>query len=296
MSAFERKSSVSKFVKKWSNRGYEKGEAQSFWLSLLRDVFNIAEPENFISFEVPIPHGFIDALISNTKVLIEQKSSTVNLDDPEIFRQAKRYNDALEYSRKARWIITCNFREFRVFDMDKRYPEREPLKISLFELPKKFSALNFLVELQDKISYERELSVKASKIVAKIYDGLRENLKLQSTSTNFACDWYSAFMPRALTFSASTKFSATTCAPQEIFVKIYWSCSKFSIRRLKIAALTSTRRLKNFLGSTAGFSRTKLTFQTSRTKLNRFYSTRQAVILIGRKFPRRFSAQFLNQR
>ena len=132
--------SVKDFVKKWSERGYEKGESQPFWLSLLCDVFNIAEPENFIRFEVPIPHGFIDGLIDSTKVLIEQKSSTVNLDAEEIFRQAKRYNDALEYSRKARWIITCNFKEFRVFNMDKRYPERETLKISLFELPKKFSA------------------------------------------------------------------------------------------------------------------------------------------------------------
>ena len=172
--------SVKDFVKKWSERGYEKGESQPFWLSLLCDVFNIAEPENFIRFEVPIPHGFIDGLIDSTKVLIEQKSSTVNLDAEEIFRQAKRYNDALEYSRKARWIITCNFKEFRVFNMDKRYPERETLKISLFELPKKFSALNFLVELQDKISYERELSIQASAIVAKIYDELRAELKIQT--------------------------------------------------------------------------------------------------------------------
>lgn len=170
--------SVKDFVKKWSNRGYEKGDAQPFWLSLLRDVFNIDEPEDFISFEVPIPHGFIDGLIVSTKTLIEQKSSTVNLDDEEIFSQAKRYNDALEYSRKARWIITCNFKEFRVFDMDKKYPEREPTKIFLFELPKRFNVLNFIVEPQN-ISYERELSVKASAIVAKIYDGLRNELKIQ---------------------------------------------------------------------------------------------------------------------
>ncbi len=171
---------VKNFVKHWSNRGYEKGEAQPFWLSLLRDVFDIAEPENFISFEVPIPHGFIDGLIDSTKVLIEQKSSSVNLDDVEIFQQAKRYNDALNFSRKARWIITCNFREFRVFDMDKKFPEREPLKISLFELPKKFAALNFLAEPQDKISYERELSIQASAIVAKIYNGLRAEIKIQT--------------------------------------------------------------------------------------------------------------------
>lgn len=179
MSIFEQKNSAGKFVKQWSGRGYEKGESQIFWLSLLRDVFNIAEPETFIRFEVPIPGGFIDALIPDTKVLIEQKSSTVNLDDEEIFRQAKRYNDALEYSRKARWIITCNFKEFRLFDMNKLRPEREPIKIALFELSKRFNELNFLVELQNKISCERELSVKAGEIVAKIYDGLRAELTVK---------------------------------------------------------------------------------------------------------------------
>ena len=116
-------------------------------------------------------------MIISTKVLIEQKSSTVNLDDEEIFKQAKRYNDALEYSRKARWIITCNFKEFRVFDMDKRCPERNPIKISLFELPKRFNMLNFIVE-QQNISYERELSIQASAIVAKIYEGLKNELKI----------------------------------------------------------------------------------------------------------------------
>ena len=171
--------SVKDFVRKWSARGYEKGDAQPFWLSLLRDVFNVDEPEDFISFEVPIPHGFIDGLIVSTKTLIEQKSSNVNLDDEEIFKQAKRYNDALEYSRNARWIITCNFKEFRVFDMDKLHPERDPIKIFLYELPKRFNVLNFIVESQN-ISYERELSVKASQIVAKIYDGLRAELKIQS--------------------------------------------------------------------------------------------------------------------
>ncbi|MBQ6759760.1 MAG: hypothetical protein IJP42_11870, partial [Selenomonadaceae bacterium] len=170
---------IKKFVKQWSERGYEKGEAQPFWLSLLRDVFNISEPENFISFEVPIPHGFIDGLIDETKVLIEQKSSSVSLDDPEIFLQAVRYNNALNYSRKARWIITCNFREFRVFDMDKRRPERAPLIISLFELPRRFKELNFIVdESQHKISVEHELSSKAGAIVAKVYDGLRAQVKV----------------------------------------------------------------------------------------------------------------------
>ncbi|MBQ3433542.1 MAG: class I SAM-dependent DNA methyltransferase, partial [Selenomonadaceae bacterium] len=95
------------------------------------------------------------------------------------FLQAVRYNNALNYSRKARWIITCNFREFRVFDMDKRRPERAPLIISLFELPRRFKELNFIVdESQHKISVEHELSSKAGAIVAKVYDGLRAQVKV----------------------------------------------------------------------------------------------------------------------
>lgn len=164
---------VKKFIAQWNGHGYEKGEMQPFWLSFLRDVFDISEPEKFITFEVPIPHGFIDALLDDTKTLIEQKSSTVNLDAPEIFSQAKRYNDALEYSRKARWIITCNFKEFRVYDMDKRRPELEPIKITLDELHEKFHALDFLVDQnKNKLRVELELSLKAGEIVGKLYDAL----------------------------------------------------------------------------------------------------------------------------
>ena len=163
-----------KFINRWANHGYEKGEAQTFWLSLLRDVLAVDDPENFINFEVPVPQGFIDGFLPDTKTLIEQKSSSVNLDDPEIFLQAKRYNDALEYSRKARWIITCNFAEFRIFDMDKRKPELEPLKISLTELQENFQLLEFLIDHnKKKLRVELELSLKAGEIVGKLYDALR---------------------------------------------------------------------------------------------------------------------------
>jgi hypothetical protein len=76
---------VKNFVEQWKDHGYEKGEAQAFWLTLLRDLFDIDNPEKIIRFEVPVPQGFIDALIEDTHTLIEQKSSNVNLDDPENF-------------------------------------------------------------------------------------------------------------------------------------------------------------------------------------------------------------------
>lgn len=164
--------SIRDFVKQWSGRAVtgERANYQKFWLTLIRDVFNIDKPESFIKFEEHVTSGFVDGYFHDSKVLVEQKSSNVNLDDAEIFAQAKRYNDALEYSRKARWIVTCNFKEFRVYDME---TFAAPVKIFLEELPDKFHALNFLIDRHaNKLRIELELSLQASEIVAKVYDAL----------------------------------------------------------------------------------------------------------------------------
>lgn len=78
----EQKNAAKKFAEYWKDKGYEKGESQPFWLSLLRDVFGVSEPEKFIAFEeqVHLDHtSFIDGHISVTNVLIEQKSKGKNL-------------------------------------------------------------------------------------------------------------------------------------------------------------------------------------------------------------------------
>lgn len=78
----ERKIRIEKFVSDWEGHGYEKGETHSFWLAFLRDVLNIAEPEKIIKFEVPVKlkhTSFIDAFLPDSKVIIEQKSSSENL-------------------------------------------------------------------------------------------------------------------------------------------------------------------------------------------------------------------------
>ena len=161
--------SVKEFVKQWANVAGERANCQKFWLTLIRDLFGTDKPENFIQFEVPVPHGFIDGYFPDSKVLVEQKSSAVNLD-AEVFAQANRYNDALEWSRKARWIVTCNFREFLIYDMETLAP---PVKIALEELPAKYHALDFLIDFHaNKLRLELELSLQAGEIVAKIYDAL----------------------------------------------------------------------------------------------------------------------------
>ncbi len=40
-----------KFAEEWKGRGYEKGESQIFWISLLQDVYGVEEPTKWIKFE-----------------------------------------------------------------------------------------------------------------------------------------------------------------------------------------------------------------------------------------------------
>ena len=173
---------VKKFVAQWSGRGYEKGESQSFWLALLRDVLGVDEPEKFIRFEVPVKlkhTSFIDGFLPDTKVIVEQKSLSENLTQEKSqsdgstltpYEQAQRYGSSLPYSIRPRWIVVCNFAEFLIYDMETL---AEPTKILLSELPEKFHALDFLIDAtKTKLRVELELSLKAGEIVGKLYDAL----------------------------------------------------------------------------------------------------------------------------
>ncbi|MBQ3443649.1 MAG: class I SAM-dependent DNA methyltransferase [Selenomonadaceae bacterium] len=173
---------IKKFVEQWSGRGYEKGETHSFWISFLRDVLCISEPEKFINFEVPVKlkhTSFIDAFLPDTKVIIEQKSLSENLSAEKSqsdgstltpYEQAQRYITGLPLSMHPKKIIVCNFAEFLIYDMETLEP---PTKILLEELPEKFSAFDFLIdETKNKLRIELELSLKAGEIVGKLYDAL----------------------------------------------------------------------------------------------------------------------------
>ncbi len=176
-----RRAAAKAFAEFWRGKGYEKGESQPFWLSLLRDVFGVAEPEKFISFENRIQlanTSFIDAAIPATKVLIEQKGADKDLrkaarqSDGSLltpFQQAKRYAAELPYSARPRWIVVCNFAEFHVHDLER--PHAEPEIVRLENLEKEYYRLNFLVDEGDENTRrEFEISIKAGELVGLLYD------------------------------------------------------------------------------------------------------------------------------
>ena len=173
---------LQKFVSDWTGRGYEKGETQPFWIALLA-ALGVEDPTQYIRFEdqVHLDHtSFIDGHIPTTHVLIEQKSIAKDLGAPirqsdgsllNPFQQAKRYSAELPYDDRPRWIVTCNFREFWIYDMNQ--PNAEPTKVLLENLVKEHYLLAFLVKKQDEhLQREMELSMQAGELVGQIYDKL----------------------------------------------------------------------------------------------------------------------------
>ena len=169
------------FAEYWKDKGYEKGESQKFWIDLLQNILGIENATRYISFEdkVHLDHtSFIDGYIEATHVMIEQKGLGKDLrkgirqSDGSVlspYQQAVRYSSMLPYSKRPRWIITCNFSEFLVYDMEK--PNAEPQQIFLKDLPKEYYRLQFLVDTgNEHIRKEMEVSLKAGEIVGRLYD------------------------------------------------------------------------------------------------------------------------------
>ncbi|MTQ90696.1 DNA methyltransferase [Streptococcus salivarius] len=183
MNTREQKNQAKAFIKRWENRGSERQDSQSFWLDLLQSVYGIENPTEYITFEdkVMLDHtSFIDGFIDKTKVLIEQKGSNKDLNKAirqsdgtylTPFQQAKRYSANTPYSRRPRWIITCNFKEFYIYDMEQ--PNGEPKVVQLADLDKEAYRLEFLVDkTNEHLEREMKVSMEAGEIVGEIYDGL----------------------------------------------------------------------------------------------------------------------------
>ena len=182
MTEKEQKQAAKQFSEFWKDKGYEKGQSQVFWYSLLNEVLGIENPKEFIEFEDKVhideTTGFIDGYIPSTKVLIEQKSiekdlrKAIRQSDGSLlnpFQQAKKYIAELPLSKHPKWVITCNFKSFLIYNMEN--PNSEPEEILLKNLEKECYRLQFIVDKgNENIKREEEISFKAGELVGKIYD------------------------------------------------------------------------------------------------------------------------------
>ena len=182
MTEKEQKQAAKEFAEFWKDKGYEKGQSQTFWLQLLSQVYDVERPEKYIEFEDQVhidkSTDFIDGYIPTTKILIEQKSIDKDLrkgirqSDGSLlnpFQQAKKYIAELPVSKHPKWIITCNFKSFLIYNMEN--PNGEPEEILLKDLEKEYYRLQFIVDVENtNLKKEMEISIKAGELVGKIYD------------------------------------------------------------------------------------------------------------------------------
>ena len=197
MNEKQQSAAAAKFAERWKGKGYEKGESQLFWTELLTEVYGIENPSEFIRYEEQVKvekTNFIDGHIPSTKVLIEQKSLGKDLRAPipqsdggklTPYQQAKRYIANMPLSQHPRWVVTCNFAEFYVYDME--FPNGEPEHIDLKDFGKEYYRLQFLVDAKSEhITKEMRVSMQAGEIVGRIYDAL---LKQYGDTTDETLRW-----------------------------------------------------------------------------------------------------------
>ncbi|MCI6649681.1 MAG: N-6 DNA methylase [Lachnospiraceae bacterium] len=192
MTDAEQREAARQFVNKWRGKGNEDEDGRSYWIDLLQNVLGMEKVTDRVDFEKKVyvdgNKKRIDVYIPETRVIIEQKSLGIALDqkihnsgdvDLTPYEQAKRYNDNLSFSEKARWIITSNFAQIWIYDMDQaNSKDFAPVKIELTDLQSKYPLLDFLIKKEVKeISHEMEISIQAGDIVGKLYDALIKQYK-----------------------------------------------------------------------------------------------------------------------
>lgn len=184
------KSRAARFAESWAGRGDEKSDTQQYWRDLLDKVLlipNTSDRQTLWFERRTALDGFIDALMIQARVLVEQKSLGVDLDKPEPrqgtmvtpVEQAKRYSDSLPPSERPSVLITCNFGTFRLYDLEADPLARTPQsEFTLADLPEHINEIGRLFAHEhSRVVQQEKLSVKAGRRVARLHDSLAECFK-----------------------------------------------------------------------------------------------------------------------
>ena len=190
MTDAQQREAARQFYYRWNGKGREDEDARSYWIEILTNILGVDRATERVDFEKKVigPDGNtkrIDVYIPETHVLIEQKSLGIALDKPQAghdgmtpYDQAKMYDNGLVRSEKARWIVTSNFAEIWIYDMEQRKPEGSVVKLALADLQAKYHMLDFLTNRETKkVTDEMKLSLDAGRLVGQIYDAFLKQYK-----------------------------------------------------------------------------------------------------------------------
>lgn len=158
------------FSEEWQDAHYEKGETQSFYNDFF-EIFGIKR-RTVAVYEQRVKllgdkHGFMDLFWPRT-LLIEQKSSRLDLGKAQ--GQALSYVEGLHPTEQPRWVLTCDFQNWRLLDLD----SGAELKFHFKDLHKHITAFDFM--LGRRVSFENQagVTIKAAELMGKLHDALED--------------------------------------------------------------------------------------------------------------------------
>lgn len=166
----------------------EQRDTQKFWGDLLENVLGVPSTmlPTYVDYERRVRGRRIDVFVEDHHFLCEQKSAGIDLDKPEVrqkrletpLQQAIWYAQNLPYSVRPRWVMTCNFETFRIYDLDDASYEDSMVEFPLEALPDNLGTLSFLTsDDTSRLHQEQELSVAAGEHVTSIYDALAHSYR-----------------------------------------------------------------------------------------------------------------------
>lgn len=159
------------FSNEWADASNEEADAKPFLVDFF-NVFGISR-KRVSTFEHRVKKlddsdGYID-LLWKGNILIEMKSRGKNLD--KAFDQAKNYSYGLKDYELPKYILVCDFENFRLYDLD----ENTTVQFKLNELVNNVQRFGYLLGYQKKIYKEQDpANIKAAELMGKLHDRLEE--------------------------------------------------------------------------------------------------------------------------
>jgi type II restriction/modification system DNA methylase subunit YeeA len=159
------------FSKEWADASNEDADAKPF----LVDFFNVfgINRKRVSTFEHKVKKlddhdGYIDLLWKGT-ILIEMKSRGKNLD--KAYKQAIDYTAGLEQFELPKYILICDFENFRIYDLE----EEKTVDFKLNDFVNNVQHFGYLLGYQKKIYKEQDpANIEAAELMGKLHDRLKE--------------------------------------------------------------------------------------------------------------------------
>jgi type I restriction-modification system DNA methylase subunit len=159
------------FSKEWEGTTNEEADAKPFLVEFF-NVFGISS-KRVSTFEHRVKKlddsdGYIDLLWKGS-ILIEMKSKGKSLD--KAYQQAKDYLHGLKDHELPKYILTCDFENFRLHDLE----ENTTVTFQLKELVNNVHHFGYLLGYTKKVYKEQDpANIKAAELMGKLHDRLEE--------------------------------------------------------------------------------------------------------------------------